>query len=676
MISSRPAPELAARRGDLWGFDSLPTLLAFGALLALLGFGPASLSGFWPSTYDFWPQALFLLLGAVGALCLALSPHARARFEATAWLLLAFLGWNLISVATSSYRHDSWLEVARIGGALAVFFAVRALWTPQRALWILGAWAVGMAWVCLPALLDFVQTRNSRQFGPFYNPNLFANALAMTLPVAAILPILVRRKVNNSLLVVGSCAPFLICGAGLLVTASKGGFLAALVALLCTSLVIGRAKWAEIGTFARRNRAAVGISALALALLFAFLAAKTIVPRLQQARGAEDNSTMFRVFLWRSTLDMAGAKPLLGHGPASFPHVFARFAQAGYTRSAHQSWLQIAAESGIPALLLLLGAVAVALKKGLHRTKTADWPLVAGCCGAVVALLLHGNVDSGFQTTSILIFLSVALAVLVSLNDSAPREENFASRLNPFWLGATLLLALGGYQTQKAAAGEDANQLADEFGSRGAPTVAAQRAEEATALDPTSARAWSNLGYWRERSGGDGRAAFQTAIALQPTRAANWANLARASDRAGQSPAEVEKLYARAVENDPLGTRLRLERALWRLETKNGAAYDDLEFILALRNAPYGRYPALADWVNLDFARATVLLAPQLVKTGQKARAKRLVELAVGDGERARQRQAGNEAILRASGQAIDLDANADLETVAAQLVELQTQLK
>ncbi|MBW3635983.1 MAG: O-antigen ligase family protein [Armatimonadetes bacterium] len=675
MISSRPAPELAARQRDILGFDSLPALLAFGALLALLGFGPASLSGFWPSTYDFWPQALFLLLGAVGALFLALSPRARPRFETTAWLLLAFLGWNLLSTAASVYRHDSWLELSRIGGALAVFFATRALWTPQRAIWIVGAWAVGMAWVCLPALVDFVQTRNSRQFGPFYNPNLFANALAMTLPIAAILPLLVRRKWGSSFLVALSGAPFLICGAGLLVTASKGGFLAALIALLCTSLVIGRAKWAEIATFVRRNRVAVGVSALVLALLFAFLAARTIVPRLQQARGADDNSTMFRVFIWRSTLDMAQAKPLLGHGPASFPHVYARFAQTGYTRSAHQSWLQIAAESGIPALLLLLGAVVVALKNGLARIKTADWPLVAGCCGAVVALLLHGNVDSGFQTTSILIFLSVALAVLVSLNDSAPPQENFASRLNPFWLGATLLPALGGYQTQKAAAGQDASQLADQFARNGAPTVGVQKMQEAIALDPSSARLWSQLGQLQEASGGDGRAAFQTAIALQPTRAANWANLARAGERAGQSPAEVEKLYERAVENDPLGTRLRLERARWRLETKNGAAYDDLGFILALRDVPYGRYPALADWVNLDFARATVLLAPHLVTTGQKARAKRLVELALGDVERARHSQAGNEAILRAAGQATDLDANADLETVAAQLAGLQTQL-
>lgn len=673
MISSRPASELAAPQRHIAGFSSLPTLGAFGALLALLSFGPAYLSGFWPATYDFWPQTIFLLLSAVAALLLALSPDAKPHFEATAWLLLAFGIWNLLGVASSVYRHDAWLELARIGGALTVFFAVRALWNPQRALWILGAWVLGMAWSCLPSLADFFQTRNPRQFGPFFNPNLFANALAMTLPIAAIFPIVVRRKWDNSLVVALSYAPFLICGLGLLVTSSKGGFLAALMAMLVTSFLVWRAKRSEIASFARRHRAVLGVSTLVFALLFAFLSAKTILPRLQQARGADDNSTMFRVYIWRSTLDIIKAKPLTGFGPGSFPHIYPRFAQTGYVRSAHQSWLQIAAEGGIPALFLLLGAIVVALKKGLARLQTADWPLIAGSCGAVVALLVHGSVDSGFQTTSILIFLTVALAIL-SPADAPPDEEN-ASRLNPFWLGATLLLALGGYQTQKAAAGEDASQLADQFWKNGAPSVALQKAAEAVALDPNAARLWSQLGNLQEASGGDGRRAFQTALELQPTRASNWANLARAADRAAQSPAEIENFYARALENDPLNTRLRLERATWRLQTKNGAAYKDLASLIALRDAPLGRYPALAEWVNLDFARATLLLAPHLARTGSKARAQMLIQRALADCARAAQFEAKNQEILRASNGAVDLEDNADLQSVAARLRKLQTQL-
>ncbi len=666
MLSTRPASVAAPETESA----SLFSLLAFGALLALLFFAPYALSGFWATTYDFWPQAIWLLLSAGATLLLAISPEARPRFDATSKWLLAFLIWNALSLATAIYRHDAYLEAARVFGALLPFFAIRAGWNDKRAPYLVAAWVLGLTWVCFPALQNFVATRYPRQAGPFFNTNLFANALAMTLPVALILPILAARVSQNHLMRALAFAPFLICALGLVVTSSKGGFLAALVGISVATALILRAKSAQVRVFVRRNRAVLFLGTLIFLLLFGAIAAKTIVPRLQSARGADDNSTMFRAYIWRSTLDMAREKPLLGFGPGAFPHVYPRFAQVSYTRSAHQSWLQIAAESGFPALILLFGAIIAALKTGWKRLSTRAWPLIAGASGAVGALLVHGCVDSGFQTTSVVILLAVALAILTVDELHAPRAAK--SRLDPLWIGATLLLALGGNLTQRAASGENARYQAEQFWKNGAPSVAIGKMREATDLDPTSARLWSKLGNLQNSSGADGSAALQTAAALLPTRAANWANLAESQT----DPAAAEKLYARAIEEAPLDTHLRLQRARFRLGVKNSAGYADLEAILALKNRPYGRYEPVEQNVNLDFARATLLLAPELKRRGQSARLQSLVQSALADCARAERFVAQNEEVRRETGGEFGLDDNGDLENLAAALRALQTQPK
>lgn len=672
MLSSRPAPELATPQRGLWGFSALTELLAFGALLWLLLLAPTQLSGFWPASYDFWPQALFLLLAAAASLLLALSPESKIRFDTSAILVLAFLLWNLLSSLTSVYKHDSWLESARILGAFVPFFAVRALWKSERAVWILGAWVLGVTYATLPAFWDFLQTRNPRQFGAYSNNNMFANGLAMTLPVALVLPFLVWRQTQSRWGAALTVLPFLIAALGLILTGSKGGFLAGFVALLVSAVAIWRAKKTSIRAILSRNRAIASLL-LFFVLVFSVLAGKAILPRLQQARGSEDNSTMFRVYIWRATYDMALAKPIVGFGPGSFPHVSPRFSQVPYTRHAHQSWLQIAAESGFPALLLLLGAIVLAIKKGRRYVKSRDWPQSAAMMGALAALLVHGNVDSGFSTLSIALFLAVGLGVLTakSANDS-PEDSPPRGRLNPFWLGATVLLALAGNQTQKAASGESLRAQSSELARNGGTSLALQRAQEAIDSDPTSARLWVNLGFLQESLGQNGIPTLQRATELQPMRAANWLNLARAHQRHGDAT-KIESFYWKALENDPFDTGIRLERAQHRLTVNHRSGVPDLRYILAQWEMPYGKYAPIDHFVNLDFARATVILVPF---EKQKPELKTWISRALADCNRARAVRAQNEAMRRAVGPEAAGDENEDLEVIAAQLTQLQAKLQ
>src|SRR5690606_23500912 len=242
-----------------------------------------------------------------------------------------------------------------VGGVLACYFLARAFFAaPEyfttRATWLIAAAIAGGVLVCVPAILDFFATRNPRQFATFYNPNLFANYCAMALPLAAGGVLLLRQRAweNDASLapiVVVGIAVIAITALGLIVTSSKGGFLAALCGLLVFAVAVLRAKGERAKAALREKKAIVAVVAILVLVVGGVLFSQTILPRLT-SNLENDHSTMFRLYTWAGTFDMAAARPFTGWGIGSFPSAYPQFAQTGYTRSAHQSWLQIAAESG------------------------------------------------------------------------------------------------------------------------------------------------------------------------------------------------------------------------------------------------------------------------------------------------------------------------------------------
>ena len=250
-------------------------------------------------------------------------------------------------------------------------------------------------------------------------------------------------------------------------------------------------------------------------------------------------------------------------------------------------------------------------------------------------------------------------------NGAAPR-----GKLNLGWVGATLLWGLAGYGTQQAALAEDALSQSEALARRQAPTMALELARQAVALDAGSARAQNNLAAIQMLAREDGTQAAERAIALQGDRAANYFNRAKIA-MAQNRPEEADRYLSQALERDPLSSFLRLARARWRLEHKDGRGYDDLEKLMALWDAPYGRYQALGEWTNLDFARGVALLAPRLIGQGQNARAQKLIERALADIAAARPNLARNRDILNAVEGSSGLDDFADIDVLEAQLQRL-----
>lgn len=643
--------------------------LAFGALGLWLLAAPSQFSNHWPTDYNFGPQSLALsLLGAV-ALLLSVA-GLKARFEVVSLCLVLFLGWNLVATFMGVYKHDGWLEMARITGCVFVFFAVMA--QGERMDWLVVAAVVGALYPAIGALFEFFGTAG-RQFGGYLNPNLFAAMLVPTMVLSLLVPILVWRRTHSAMVAGGSSVVTVVLLLALAVTGSKGGFVAALVALLVFGVAVVRAKGTLVRGFVKRAWPIL----LVAGLVFGAVGAKSVGPRLLQAGGSDNNSTQFRVYAWRSTVDMVKARPLFGFGPDAFPTVYPRFARAGYTRTAHQSWLQIAAEGGIPAVTLLLGAFVFAASAGWRQLKTAQWAHAACGLGAFVGVFVHGFFDAGWSATPVAALLFVALALCVPDTKQIAvvgdqRQEVGRRGLNLAFLGATLFLMLGGYGTQKAASGEDLRAEADDAMRRG---IASNAGLEATQTDAGSARLWNFLGrstpignrdVWEE--------AFLKASQLQPDNASHlraWAGqLGSLPAHSARDVTQEGELLDRAVALDPLNSSLRLDRAKWRLDHKDGNGYADLEFVLNEWDAPYGKYPALGRDIdiNLDFARATLALAPRLKAQKQTARLQSLIKRALDDIAAARVLQRTNAAMIEAMKGQVSLNNFGDLDALESGL--------
>jgi hypothetical protein len=248
-------------------FGSWPALLTFGVLCLLVVFAPLALSGFLPGNYldAFVPPSLFGPLTALSLLatitacaCLLMALRSGDVSSATsatslstrllAWskrfpivaLLCAFFTWSSLSVITTVYRHDTLLELTRIGCCVVWFLVAVALLRDNtevlevdaqsrtvaaRQMALLLCITAGTLLVSGPALLQFLRGA-SGLFGSFSNPNFFANYGVMAVPLALAWTVqnaVTRRSSSRVQLsvVAGSIATLVLLG-GVISSNSKG----------------------------------------------------------------------------------------------------------------------------------------------------------------------------------------------------------------------------------------------------------------------------------------------------------------------------------------------------------------------------------------------------------------------------------------------------------------------
>ncbi|NOT61092.1 MAG: putative O-glycosylation ligase, exosortase A system-associated [Acidobacteria bacterium] len=227
----------------------------------------------------------------------------------------------------------------------------------------------------------------NRSYGPggmFEDNNDYALLLVMALPIIYYAAKAESTRLWRWGLYFCALATFFT----VFVTRSRGGFVGLCVVMFMLAI---RTKYKVTGAI---------FAPLAILLVLAF-APDVITERFRTIRedGREDRSAQQRLRAWNVCFEIMRDHPFTGVGFRNLMAVYGNYEDEADARVAHNSFLQMGAEGGIPAMLLLVGLIALSYFR-LWRTRTIlrarapDSPLIYYSHGLQIALI--GYCVSGF----------------------------------------------------------------------------------------------------------------------------------------------------------------------------------------------------------------------------------------------------------------------------------------
>lgn len=344
---------------ETFPFAKLAAAVAlFGASFAFL-FRPNALLG--PMLQSAEMKGLLALF----AWMLAVTPFAIWRGGSLRMLLGTFAGVLLITVLIGVTANS----VSRMRSLLAVSVLTMTVWS-------------GFAIYSYRTGGDIVQAKLARiegeVSGAFGNPNDLALNIVLVLPFCLVFALNSRGIARKLLWTI--CAG-LMC-LGVLVTFSRGGFIALAVAgIICI---------VDIGLNGKKFPLVIA------ALVLAATIAVAITPSGYGARLATifkpssdpTGSSQERLELLHRSLEVTVQRPLWGIGPGNFPLI------SGLWRGTHNMYTQLTAEAGIPALLIFLWIMWKSFRKLNRTVREARDPqvklLARAARASLLAMLLSG----------------------------------------------------------------------------------------------------------------------------------------------------------------------------------------------------------------------------------------------------------------------------------------------
>lgn len=528
------------------------------------------------------------------------------------YLLAILVLWMLFLAVLGGRPRAALDQILDSACWLAAFSAAYmiAMYVPWGKSLIASAIATGGSISALLAAQEFILAKDPswRAFGPFFNPGYLSGYLTLTLPITIALYLQARRTLYAVLPLM--CA--LLQVSALLLSGTRYGIATGAIAVLCFLVI----------TFCRRKDNRIDWAKL---LVFAILAAAavyiSISPLMERIEhpGSESHSGQFRLYTWKAALNMVFSHPIFGTGPGSFEIVFPQYNIAGYTRNAHQSYLQAAAELGFPGLLLLglamIFALASALKRALF-TKEGDFLVCASMVAGALGSSARGMLDSDLQV--LVLALTFWMAVGASA-DSENRQKKIP-RASVLVLAALLLLTSARLLIGAIliSAGDTKFSLGD-IESAERIFRSAERWSIKNDFVPLRLGQISVLlGYPDE-----GVEFINKAIKLEPRRARNYVVLGNIFMRL-QQPEKALKAYKSALRRDQKspGIHLALARA-YESAGDNESALAEYKLLLEIEKTPYATVRAIPQMVEPEYAFAHYAVAEELIKQRNKSEALR-----------------------------------------------------
>jgi O-antigen ligase len=421
-------------------FPALPCLMVI-ALAACFGAGAP------------WGWSHGLLFAVAGLLMLLRPPEgwsARgALWLAAAWIVPAVSSlWLPASLVAQSWRAS----LANVGIDLAHTISpqpeeTRVMLMAMSAAGIVVVWALGHAadgntrmrtamlfvwgvvWFTVADWVTGVPTPDDGprfDFGFFPNRNHSACLLAMAAVVALGLTVQQLRRKRPVQACVSAAALLFLGGSLIARSPSRAG-----IALV---LVGGLLWWAMLGTRYLRGQAGRTVWLMLLAAVLSFAVVDSVVKErlggtLQTALAGGDAAAPVvlgndaRAGIASDTLSMIAAAPWTGHGAGQFRFVFPQYRDASSDTAdrdalhPESSWLWLAAETGLPAALLIFASllwVSARAWRDLRRPDSRAKALRAACLAAALLPAIHGWIDVPLHRIGILWSSAVLMALALS----------------------------------------------------------------------------------------------------------------------------------------------------------------------------------------------------------------------------------------------------------------------
>lgn len=344
---------------------------------------------------------------AVGKTPIAWSP--------TLWWAVALFSWTLFSLGSA-------IEPVRATKAVAVLFAgillatvvLAACRTMNDLRWVLGAFALCATVLVGKALTNIGQLQAvggggaqvaNRLKGDFGSPNQLGSFCDLGVFVSVGLAFGARSLLAR----VGATLACGILLTGLTFSLSRGAWIGAVLGLVYLLFALREARVVAI---------AIGLPLIVVAwLIGSFGPGNTQVQVITKRVGALTFASPYdnRQQIWAEAVREMKAKPWVGYGPGDFPVSSLRTGSetsSVYALHAHNIWLTWGAETGIPAVLVIIGltgAVGFAARRASRgankRGDRADRAIVAGVTAALITVIGQGLVD--YTMGNLVIFMAL-----------------------------------------------------------------------------------------------------------------------------------------------------------------------------------------------------------------------------------------------------------------------------
>lgn len=242
----------------------------------------------------------------------------------------------------------------------------------------------------------------TRVYSVFNNPNILAEYLVMIIPLAVSL-FWYSKKLSKKIIFLGLT---LIMVLALVLTQSRGGWLGfAFSALIFIILIEKR----------------LLLTLVPISIGGVFLLPDSIMNRILSIGNLADSSNAYRITMWEITLDIIRDNWVagVGFGHLPFKQTFETYIRTMPIFHAHNTYLQTAAEMGIPGLVAFLLFLFTLFKYGIKNLIKQDDKYIrvmaAGVLSGLGGVLFHGLVENILYLPRIIFTFWIMVSLVLTL---------------------------------------------------------------------------------------------------------------------------------------------------------------------------------------------------------------------------------------------------------------------